>query len=276
MAEPTGPNREEAGLPQPTDAAARTIPAAWASSRPRAERARKVADVLRQRITVDGFADGMLPDERLLAKRFGASRNAVREALGLLRDEGLVTRRRGVGTAVVAPRYGHGLDRLAGLGEVLAGHGVVTNEILSAEVVTGAPEDITERLGLPVGSSVVHIERLRRLNGLPLSLDSSYLRGDIGSAVIGGDLVGRDVFALIEEATGERLDRAELSVRAVNADPDTATLLEIPPGTAIFAIERLTWLANGSPVDTEVLRIRADRLALHATVHRGRAAGTGT
>jgi GntR family transcriptional regulator len=250
----------------------RPQPAVWASSKPRAELARRVADVLRRRIAAEEFdgGSGLLPDELLLARQFGASRNAMREALRLLQDEGLVTRRRGVGTAVVTPRYGHGLDRLAGLGEALAGHGTVTNEVLSAEVVTGVPEAITARLGLADASPVVHIERLRRLNGLPLSLDSSYLRTDVGSVVIESDLVGRDVFALIEEATGERLDRAELSVRAVNADPYTAALLGIPPATAIFAIERLTRLADGRPVDTESLRVRADRFTLHATVYRGR------
>jgi hypothetical protein len=42
-----------------------------------------VADVLRHQIT-SGVFDGLLPDERALGERLGASRNAVREALGLL------------------------------------------------------------------------------------------------------------------------------------------------------------------------------------------------
>ncbi|MYS71682.1 GntR family transcriptional regulator, partial [Streptomyces sp. SID5926] len=49
--------------------------------RPRAERARALADALRQQITDDAFAEGVLPDERDLGRRFGASRNAVRDAL---------------------------------------------------------------------------------------------------------------------------------------------------------------------------------------------------
>jgi GntR family transcriptional regulator len=36
---------------------------------------------------------------------------------------------------VVTPTYGHGLDRLAGLAEALAGHGTVTSEVLVEEVV---------------------------------------------------------------------------------------------------------------------------------------------
>ncbi|MBO0851862.1 MAG: GntR family transcriptional regulator [Pseudonocardia sp.] len=249
-------------------AAGRRVPAGWVSSRPRAERARRVADVLRQRITSGAFADGVLPDERSLGIHLGASRNAVREALGLLRSEGLIVRRRGVGTRVVMPRYGHGLDRLEGLAETLTGYGTVTNEVRVAEIVGDPPAAIAERLDLPAGASVVHLERVRRLDGLPISLDTSYLTADIARDVLSGDLANRDVFALLEEVTGGPLGRAEVAVNAVTADSDTAELLRIPVGAAVFAIERLTCLADGRPVDVESLRIRADRMTLRATLHR--------
>ncbi|WP_331725952.1 GntR family transcriptional regulator [Streptomyces sp. NBC_01012] len=247
----------------------RRIPQEWTSSRPRAQRALELADRLRRRIGAGDFDEGV-PEEIALAAEMGASRNAVREALGLLREEGLIVRRRGVGTSVVRPQYGHGLDRLAGLAEILADSGTVTNEVLAAEVVAEVPEPFAARLNLPAGVPAVYIERVRRLNGMPLSLDITYLTGDIGAAVLDGDLAGRDVFALIEEATGAPLGHAELTVHAANANTDVAAVLDIPPGTAIFTIERLTHLADGRPVDAETLHIRADRMALHATVHRGR------
>lgn len=225
--------------------------------------------MLRQQITTGGFPGGVLPDERALAVRFGATRNALREALDLLRREGLITRRRGVGTTVVTPRYGHGLDRLAGLAEVLTGYGRVTNEVRSAEVVAEVPAAIADRLALPRGAGAVYIERLRLLDGLPLSLDSSYLDAEIGRAVLAGDLANRDVFSLIEEATGHLLGHAEVAVHAVTADPDSAALLQVPAGAALFALDRLTCLSDGRPVDAESIRIRADRMTLRATLNRG-------
>lgn len=239
------------------------------SSRPRAERARRLAELLRRRISAGAFADGVIDDERSLAAQTGASRNAVREALGLLRDEGLITRRRGVGTTVVSARYGHGLDRLAGLAEVLAGHGTVTNEVLAAEIVAAPPAAVRQRLALAAGAEAVWIERVRRLDGLPLSLDGTWLTPEVGRAVLGGDLAGRDLFALIEEATGTRLGHAEVEVHAANAGDEAAARLDLSPGAAIFAIERLTHLPDGRPVDTELLQVRGDRMALRATLHRG-------
>ncbi|MFG3254814.1 GntR family transcriptional regulator [Streptomyces sp. NPDC048172] len=240
----------------------------------RAERARQVADVVRRHLTEGAFEDGWLPDEAALARSLGASRNAVREALALLRDEGLITRRRGLGTRVVTPKYGHGLDRLAGLAETLTGYGTVTNEVRTARVVPRAPRAITERLGLPDGSEAVHLERLRRLGGAPLSVDTTWLAPDIGRPLLESDLAHRDVFDLIEETSGLRLGRAEITVHAVTADPDTARLLGIADGAALFAIDRLTRLPDGRPVDTEWLRVRADRFTLRAVLHRGAHAGS--
>jgi GntR family transcriptional regulator len=243
---------------------------AWVSAQPRAGRARQVADVLRQQITAGRFIDSALPDEAALGVELGASRNAVREALGLLRAEGLIIRRRGVGTTVVLPKYGHGLDRLAGLAEVLTGHGEVTNEVRTACLVLDPPPAIASWLALEAGAPVVHIERLRRSGGLPLSLDTTYLVGDIGLPLLDLDLAGRDIFALIEETAGVRLGRAEVSVHAVGADPDTAALLGIDAGAAVFAIERRTRLATGRPVDVESIRVRGDRMTFHVALHRGR------
>ncbi len=226
-----------------------------------------MADGLRQRIAAGEFRE-LLPSERDLGEWFGASRNVVREALGLLRDEGLVERRPGVGTLVVRPKFGHGLHRLAGLAEVLEGYGEVVNEVRAAGVVA-APPSVAERLDLAAGEDVVHVERVRRVGGVPLSLDSTYLVADLGIPLLDHDLSGRDLFALLEESSGTRLGRAEVVVHAVSAGPDTAALLDIPPGTAVFALDRLTRLPDGRPVDAEWVHLRADRLTLQATLHRG-------
>ncbi|WP_028933212.1 GntR family transcriptional regulator [Pseudonocardia spinosispora] len=237
-------------------------------STPRAQRARRMADMLRQQITSGAFPSGLLPGERELGARFGATRNAVREALGLLRSEGLVVRRQGVGTVVATAKYDHELDRLSGLAEALTGHGTITNEVRAAHLVTEVPEAVTERLELPPSADAVYIERLRSSDGVPLSLDTTYLVADIGLPLLECDLTGRDIFALIEETTGSLLGSAEVSVHAVTADPGSAALLRIPTGAAMFAIERLTRLEDGRAVDVESLRIRADRLTLTATLHR--------
>ncbi|WGW11564.1 GntR family transcriptional regulator [Saxibacter everestensis] len=244
-------------------------------TRLRADRARVIADRLRQKVVGGAFASGVLPDEQVLAGEFEASRNAVREALRLLSAEGLVVRRPGLGTRVVARKFEHSLDRLAGLAETLTEQGTITNEVRTARLELPPPE-VAARLGLVEGERALYLERLRTLAGQPLSLDLSYIVADIGIALLDEDLQSRDVFALIEETSGTSLGTAEVTVHAVNADVATASTLEIEPDAAVFQIDRLTRLADSRPVDLELIYLRGDRISLNSVLHRaaGPAAST--
>ncbi|KQV18589.1 MULTISPECIES: GntR family transcriptional regulator [unclassified Kitasatospora] len=233
----------------------------------RADRARQVADVLRRQVLAEQGREHPLPHEEQLAEEFGESRNTVREALDLLRAEGLVRRVPGSGTVVVAAKVPHGLNRLEGLAETLHEHGEVVNEVRAFGPVR-APGPVARRFGLPDGADVVYVERLRRLNGLPLSLDLTYLAPDIGAGLDAADLAGQDLFRLIEEIAGQPLGRAEITLEAVNADPHSATVLEVPRGAALLMLERLTSLADGRPVDLEYVRFRGDRLTMQGHLLR--------
>ncbi|MFJ9612470.1 GntR family transcriptional regulator [Streptomyces noursei] len=238
----------------------------------RADRARRVAHVLRGQVVRGAFPGGVLPDERSLVAEFGTSRNTVREALGLLRDEGLVERRRGVGTVVVGRTYEHPLGELSGLAEVLQRHGTVVNEVRAARIVR-APGSVARRLELPEGSRAVYLERLRRVDGMPLSLDCTYLIPEVGEPLLAlgtERLENRDVFELIERAAGRPLGSAEVAVRAVVGDPATCAVLGMTAGGAVLAVDRLTRLADGRPADLEFIHLRGDRLTLRARLDRVR------
>ena len=229
----------------------------------RADRARQVTDVLRRQVLSGAYQT--LPNEAALGREFGVSRNTIRDALAALAAEGLLSRMQGVGTVVTGEqRYPHALSRLSGLAAELREHGRVLNEVRAVGRVT-APPLIAARLGQ---AEVVYVERLRRLNDAPLSLDLTYLTPAVGEAVAADDLAGTDIFTLIERHAGQPLSGGSLTIEAVNADPHTAALLGVVPGAALLAAERLACLADGTPVDYEYLRIRGDRLVLSGPLLR--------
>lgn len=252
----------------PAEPASVALPLAAARRRRlRADRARQLADLLRHQILAGGFPDGVLPLEDALAADFRASRNTVRQALDLLRGEQIVARQPGVGTVVVCEKYPHGLERLQGLAETLHEHGRVTNEVRTVGPVA-APGPVAHRLGLPDHADVLCVERLRRLNGLPLSLDLSYLPMDIGAELLDCDLENTDVFRLLEQLTGAPLGHAEITLEAVNADAHSAAVLQAPRGSAVLMLERLTHLPDGRPVDLEFIRFRGDRITMSGVLRR--------
>lgn len=245
----------------------------------RADAARWVRDALRSQI-MEGAFGGLaapspaLPPETRLAAELGVSRNVVREALDLLRGEGLITRVPGAGTFVTGAKLRQRLDRLEGLAESLAGHHLpVDNRVLSVREETATPF-VARKLGVDEGSPIVFVERLRSVGGVPLSLDTSSLRAEAIPALLGADLHQTDVFSLIESELGLTLGWAEVTTEAVSADATTAVLLGIRPGSPLLLLHRLTYLDDETPFDLESIRYRGDRICLLNTLPRSIDAGS--
>lgn len=230
--------------------------------------ARRVRDLLRAQVLAGVYAGRALPPETDLARDLRVSRNVMRDALCLLREEGLIDRIPGAGTFVVSAKATQGLDRLRGLAESFdGGPGRVSNRVLLAEIVP-APAPVAERLLLESGALVVALERVRLLDDVPLSLDTSYLPADPGRRLLHLDLAGCDVFGLLEREVGVPLSGAALSVEAVAADAPVAAALEVPAGSPLLLLERLTFARDGRPLDLEFVRYRGDRISLTGLLPR--------
>lgn len=230
--------------------------------------ARRIRDLLRAQILAGVYTGRALPPETDVARDLRVSRNVIRDAFCLLREEGLIDRIPGAGTFVVSAKATQGLDRLRGLAESFDGlPGRVTNRVLLAEIVSASPP-VAERLLVEEGSPVVALERVRLLDDVPLSLDTSYLPADRGRKLLHLDLVGRDVFGLLEDEIGIPLSAAALSIEAVAADAPVAAALEIAPGSPLLLLERLTFDCDGRPLDLEFVRYRGDRMALTGLLPR--------
>lgn len=241
----------------------------------RADAARWVRDTLRMQIMEQAngalpVSNKSLPAEDLLADTFGVSRNVVREALDLLRREGLVERIPGVGTLLTGAKMCQRLDQLEGLSESLVGYHVsVDNRVLAGREVP-ANALLAQMLGVEEGSDVVFVERLRMVDGVPFSLDDSYVRTEVAQALLGADLFSKDLFAVLEELQHTSLGWAEVKTEAVAADESTAELLQVPAGSPLLLVQRMIYLNDGTPFDLEVIRYRGDRFYLCSTLQRAK------
>lgn len=119
---------------------------------------------------MNGGAGTLLPSEHELGARHGETRNVVRDALTLLRDEGLIERRQGIGTFAVVARPEHSGSRMYFVGEDLDS-GAATFETLAVDQLP-ASERVAERLRVTAGSPLVTVQRRTWLAELPFSLPS--------------------------------------------------------------------------------------------------------
>jgi GntR family transcriptional regulator len=195
------------------------------------------------------------------------SRNTVRDALDLLRKEGLIERVPGVGTFAVARKSRHSFDRFQGLSEgIEEGQSRVVHELMTLKSMT-APSTVASALALPPGSPTVLVERRSYIDGEPIAVGTHWLPPWAGAALRPADLRG-EFYAIFESVFGLQVERSRLVIEAVPADAATAELLGIRPGAALLCFERHVLLDDGRKVEFGFMRCRGDRLSLEATLPR--------
>jgi GntR family transcriptional regulator len=192
-----------------------------------------------------------LPSENDLVRQFAASRVTVRQALEALRTEGILESRHGKGWFVRHVRAVQNLGRLQGFGEMLAPIGVRVRSSVLEFGECAAPEAVAKAFALPHGASVVRIARLRIAGARIMSYDLSYFPAHIGRQLLQEDLVQQDIFVLLERALGVALGFADVTIEVAPAEDDPANRLNVPPGTPIFKLTRLTHDGRGFPIDFE-------------------------
>lgn len=229
---------------------------------------------IREQISL-AIADGrlvpgdLLPPEEDLAAQGSVSRTTIRQALAALVHEGLIERKRGKGSWVVEPRIDQQLLELTGFVEDMLSRGLEPEaKVISAEVL-GADIIVADELGIPEGSMVVRIERVRLADRRPILFDVSHLPLEIGQRVINEDLRKRPIFEILENDLGVALNEADYHIRAVAAQEPIATHLRVRRGSPLLMIERTTYSTDGAPVDFENLYYRADRMTFSLRLKRG-------
>lgn len=230
----------------------------------------QIKDILRDRI-LEGVYESheQMPSESELMKAFKVSRVTVRQALGDLQKEGLIFKVQGKGSYVSKPKAFQNLARLQGFGEAMASMGYETYSRVIGDQITTAGTTVGARLNIPASESVVEIRRVRYLNREPISVDVSYLPQAIGERLLREDLAHRDIFLILENDYGVPLGQAELQIEAMLADEALARLLKVVEGAPVLRIERLTFTAEGKPLDFEYLYYRGDAFQYRLRIERG-------
>ena len=206
-----------------------------------------------------------LSNEIDLAASYGLSRPTVRQAIARLVDQGLLVRKRGVGTQVVgrADRVRRSLE-LTSLYDDLAKHGRrPQTEVLRLGTVT-ATSDVASALQCQRGDRVLRLERLRSADGEPLALMRNWLPAELIDADA-ADLADHGLYELMR-SRGVRLKVAHQTISARPAAPDQARLLGEPVGAPLLATTRVTYADHGRPVEYGAHLFRASRYSFEHTL----------
>jgi DNA-binding GntR family transcriptional regulator len=209
---------------------------------PSTPRYQQVADELVAQIAAGAYPVGaLLPTEMELCGQYGISRSTVREALRRLRDAGLISRKRRIGTEVVArsspASYRQPTNSIS---DLLQYADETQVEILSEKRVS-CDALLAGLLECRQGNMWFRVNSLRVVpdDPRPICMATAYVDAalpDIETELAG---VRGPISAMLERVYGIRIARIEQSIQAIRLGKRQARLLRAEAGSpALQAIRR--------------------------------------
>jgi GntR family transcriptional regulator len=220
----------------------------------------QIADALRTAIQSGEYGPGdRLPGENDLMATHGVARMTARQALGVLRNEGLAEARKGAGVFVRAfkPLRRRGIQRLAqeqwGSGRSIWSADTEDRELLVDQIEVReeeAADPIAHALGIPAGSRVWARGRRFVLDGRPVLFATSYLPSDVvaDSAITQVDTGPGGTYARLAELGYEPAHFRE-EIRSRMPSADEAERLSLSTGTPVIQIVRTAFTEGGRAVE---------------------------
>jgi GntR family transcriptional regulator len=226
---------------------------------------RRLVEDARQRLLEEISSGNLRPGDRLgtereLAVRLSISRSTLRQVLAVLAQAGTVRRvpGRAGGTFVTHAKVDRDLSLIVGLPEYLRRQGFVAGtQVLSANMA-GADDLAAEHLGLPAGSLVLDISRIRLADGVPISLERVRLPAEVFPGLLELPL-GGSIYELLDMQYGIRPEDVVEHLEVVEASTEEAGLLGVGVRTPLLAITRTSSGTDGVPFEFSQDLFRADR-----------------
>ena len=205
-------------------------------------RYQEIAEELRSRLAAGEFGAGrLLPSEAELGAAYAASRITVRRALELLRDDGLVDSRQGLGWMVAGDPLRQSLGRLGTIEAQLADAGLGSQRQVLDFGFVAAPPDVLAVLG---ATRVLEVRRVNLADGEPFARVTVWCPDDLAKGLSLADVERAPFYELLDVELGG----ATQTIGAAVASEDDAELLHVKPGSAVLVCHRTTRSAAGTAV----------------------------
>lgn len=228
----------------------------------------RIAEALRDRIRHGDLPPGhRLSNQRELAREFGVTLMTLRQGLEVLEREKLIVRRHGLGTFVAAPTIDYDILQLQRFAGDLSAQGEHVTTRFLGHRFTAAERRVASALELGARARVLVVERLRSVDGHPVSLQRSFLPGPIGDEVVKTDLATTPLRQTLEFKLGLVIERARETVAAVRLGRQEARELGCRSGVPAFESERVSFTAAGQPVVFDRVFIPGDRFRITRELH---------
>ncbi|MCU1535347.1 MAG: GntR family transcriptional regulator [Glaciihabitans sp.] len=156
---------------------------------------------------------------------------------------------------------------LESFGETARRMGLVSSSRVRRQEVVAATIDEAEELAIVPGMPVLHLERIRMLDGVPIASDWSCLPAGLVPGILEVDFSRHSLYETLA-AAGVHPRRAETTIEAHASDPGVAEDLGIAVESPILSMRQLATDGEGHPVLLSRIRYAGDRYRLRTVFAR--------
>jgi GntR family transcriptional regulator len=213
-----------------------------------------------------------LPSEDLLGQRFSVSRHTIREALRRLRDDGLISSRRGAPTTVLKPAAsGAYVHEIESINDLFSFVSALRFHIDSVGMVSADPQ-LAARLGTSEGEKWLRIDGFR----FPASSDEPvcwmevYVHENYAGVARLLEHNNGPIFELIETLYGERIVEVEQALRTAPMPAQVAPMLHTEAGETSIEVVRSFRITSGQTAEVSIAHYPAKDFAFSMKLRRTR------
>ncbi len=187
--------------------------------------------------------NSLIPSERVLSESLDISRMTVRKAVQILVNQGKLYRVNNVGTFIADTKLYKVVNSLVGFTtEVKDSGATVENEILEYSFKP-ANEVVSAKLQIAEGDMIHKVVRVRKRDGVPIMVDTSYFPADI--IKLDSDVVKGSIYKHITENLGLQISSAIQEIRAEFLPEKFKGTLNIKENEPTIYVELVGYLSNG-------------------------------
>ncbi|MFS0779948.1 GntR family transcriptional regulator [Neobacillus sp. 3P2-tot-E-2] len=200
----------------------------------------------------------MIPSERDLGERFEISRPTVRQAINELVNEGILNRKKGLGTFVAKPKISQQfLENLTSFQNEMKAKGLpYSTKVIEQKEVLSSPE--LESVFGEGYSSYIFIKRLRYIKDNPVVVVSTYIPKQLAPDLINADLTNASLYETLQLNYNLKIQRAQRVMEAVVASDEDAKWLELEKVSAAMFIKTTGFLEDNRIFEYSLARYRGD------------------
>jgi GntR family transcriptional regulator len=211
-----------------------------------------------------------LPSEPELARVLGVSRNSVREAISVLREQGLVATKQGIGTFVLDPSQDAyfpvdvGIEQLMSTTELItrAGHKAGSRDY---RLITGRADPmVRQQLRLDKDEQVHCLERVRTADGMSVILCRDYLSVSVLPTRLVAQYRGDEsLFLFLQRECRFEVKTARADIVPVLPSSRVAELLQVSRRKPLLVLNQLHYDGEGNPFLYSENHFNLEYMGLH-------------